>query len=297
VEGQRASALRFGDRRVQAFFTVLVVFSLQARGFTNPEIGLLLAQLLGLDPANYPAGRMTYDLRRLRLHGIIERTPRSHRYQLAASGLRIALLFSRTYAKLLRPKLAKIMPVAYTPDEAPGVISHPLYWPGRDYINRPNFAARRNGTGGGRSLILSGHIDTVRAGSRKWTYDPFGGDVEGNHLYGRGSNDMKAGIATTLVIVEALARLDVRSRGNLIFESGVDEEFGGVNGTLAGRLMGFNADAAVIASPLSCALSGTARRPHSAHPFRRTQPGNPGSLASERDRPGSGVSDGRCRSC
>jgi hypothetical protein len=55
---------------------------------------------------------MTYDLRHFRLHGIIERIPHSHRYQLTAEGLRIALFFSRTYARLLRPKLAQIMPVA-----------------------------------------------------------------------------------------------------------------------------------------------------------------------------------------
>ena len=55
---------------------------------------------------------MTYDLRRLRLHGIIERIPHSHRYQLTPDGLRIALFFSRTYARLLRPKLAEIMPAA-----------------------------------------------------------------------------------------------------------------------------------------------------------------------------------------
>jgi hypothetical protein len=110
VEGQRAAALRFGDPRVQALFAVLVVFSLQLRGFSNQEMRVLLAQLLGLDPANYPAGRMTYDLRRLRLHGIIARIPRSHRYQLTPEGLRIALFFSRTYARLLRPKLAEIIP-------------------------------------------------------------------------------------------------------------------------------------------------------------------------------------------
>ena len=110
VEGQRASALRFGDKHVQALFAVLVVFSLQLRGFNNREMRVLLAQLLGLDPANYPIGRMTYDLRRLRLHGIIERIPHSHRYQLTPDGLRVALFFSRTYVRLLRPKLAEIMP-------------------------------------------------------------------------------------------------------------------------------------------------------------------------------------------
>ena len=66
--------------------------------------------LLALDPAHYPAGRMTYDLRRLRLHGLIERIPKSHRYDVAPTGLRIAHFFSRTYARLLRPKLAQIMP-------------------------------------------------------------------------------------------------------------------------------------------------------------------------------------------
>src|ERR1700688_5004219 len=89
VEGQRASALRFGDKRVQAMFAVLVVFSLQLRGFNNQEMRALLAQLLGLDPAHYPVGKMTYDLRRLRLHGIIERIPHSHRYRLTPNGLRI----------------------------------------------------------------------------------------------------------------------------------------------------------------------------------------------------------------
>jgi hypothetical protein len=110
VDGQRASALRFGDARVQALLSVLVLFSLQLRGFTNQEMRALLAQLLGLDPADYPAGRMTYDLRRLRLHGLIQRIPKSHRYEMTPAGLRIALFFTRTYARLLRPKLAEIMP-------------------------------------------------------------------------------------------------------------------------------------------------------------------------------------------
>ena len=109
VDGQRASALRFGDARVQALLSVLVLFSFQLRGFTNQEMRALLAQLLGLDPAQYPVGRMTYDLRRLRLHGLLQRIPKSHRYEVTPTGLKIALFFSRTYARLLRPKLAEIM--------------------------------------------------------------------------------------------------------------------------------------------------------------------------------------------
>jgi len=111
VAGQRASALRFGDPRVQALLSVVVLFSFQPRGFTNQEMRALLAQLLGLDPAHSPAGRMTYDLRRLRLHSLIQRIPKSHRYEVTPTGLRIALFFSRTYARLLRPKLAEIMAI------------------------------------------------------------------------------------------------------------------------------------------------------------------------------------------
>jgi len=111
VEGQRASALRFGDARVQALLSVLVLFRFQLRGFTNQQMRALLAPLLGLDPAHYPAGRMTYDLRRLRLHGLMERIPHSHRYQVTPAGLRMALFFTRTYARLLRPKLAEIMSI------------------------------------------------------------------------------------------------------------------------------------------------------------------------------------------
>lgn len=140
-------------------------------------------------------------------------------------------------------------PHVYLPGSAPGIAEHPLYWKGRDYTGRPNVCARRAGTGGGRSLILSGHIDTVPVGSRAWSHDPFGAQVEGNRLYGRGAVDMKSGIAVNLFVAEALTALDLRLAGDLTVESVVDEEFGGVNGTLAGRLMGYTADAAVISEP------------------------------------------------
>jgi acetylornithine deacetylase len=140
-------------------------------------------------------------------------------------------------------------PALYRPDEAPGITAHPLYWDGREYADRPNVSARRLGRGGGRSLVLSGHVDTVPIGAEPWTTDPFGGEIRGNRLFGRGSNDMKAGIAMNLFVVEALAALGCELAGDLVFEAVVDEEFGGVNGTLAGRLMGFNGDAAIITEP------------------------------------------------
>ncbi len=140
-------------------------------------------------------------------------------------------------------------PELYRPDQVDGVIDHPLFWAGRDYTDRPNLAARRPGRGGGRSLVLSGHIDTVPVGSACWTRDPFGAAVEGNRLYGRGANDMKGGVATNLFVLQALHELEIQLEGDLVFETVVDEEFGGANGTLAGRVAGFNGDAAVVSEP------------------------------------------------
>lgn len=130
-----------------------------------------------------------------------------------------------------------------------GLEEHALFFPGRDYSNRPNVDARRKGQGGGRSLVLSGHVDTVPRGTQPWTRDPFGGEVEGNLLYGRGSNDMKGGVGTNLFMAEALRDLRIELKGDLIIETVSDEEFGGVNGTIAGRIKGYNGDAAIITEP------------------------------------------------
>ena len=89
------------------------MFSVQTQGFTNAQLRTHLASLLGIHPEHYGAGRMSYDLRRLRLHGLIERIAKTNRYQLTAQGLKVAMFFSRTYARLLRPGLAEITaPVA-----------------------------------------------------------------------------------------------------------------------------------------------------------------------------------------
>ncbi len=140
-------------------------------------------------------------------------------------------------------------PVVYSMEDVPGLTEHPLFLSGRDYTNRPNVGARRRGAGNGRSLLLSGHIDTVPVGSSPWKRDPFGGAIEGNLLYGRGANDMKGGVAINLFVMECLHKLNLQLAGDVLFESVIDEEFGGANGTLAGRLKGFNADAAVISEP------------------------------------------------
>ena len=108
VDGQHASALPFGQERVQALLTVLVMFCLQPDGFRNRQLRPLLAQLLGLPEAQISAGRMSYDLRRLRLHRIIERIPKTQRYRLTDFGLKTALFYSRLYQRLLRPGLSQL---------------------------------------------------------------------------------------------------------------------------------------------------------------------------------------------
>jgi hypothetical protein len=108
VDGQHASALPFGQERVQALLTVLVMFVLQPGGFRNKQLRPLLAQLLGTQESQITAGRMTYDLRRLRLHGMIERVPKTQRYRLTPFGLKAALFYARTYQRLLRPGFSEL---------------------------------------------------------------------------------------------------------------------------------------------------------------------------------------------
>ncbi len=93
-----------------------------SKGFANRDLREPLAPLLGLDPSTITPGHMTYDLRRLRLHGLIERIPKSHRYQLTPFGLRTALFFSRSYTRLLRPGFACL--TSKTPSEGGPPLRH-----------------------------------------------------------------------------------------------------------------------------------------------------------------------------
>lgn len=115
VGRQRVSALRFGDRNIQALWHALVSFDLLPAGFSNGQLRLHLAPLLGLPAEELTPGKMTYHLRRLRLHGFIERIPHSHRYRLTSFGLRVALFFTRAYDHLLRPGLGAIVPALSRP--------------------------------------------------------------------------------------------------------------------------------------------------------------------------------------
>jgi hypothetical protein len=110
VRGQRVSGLPLDRPRSQALFQVLLLFCFLPCGFAAKEVRGLLAQLLGLDPGAIPPGRISYDLRRLRLHGLIERLPGTLRYRPTAEGLRIAAFLSRVSGRVLTPGLAQILP-------------------------------------------------------------------------------------------------------------------------------------------------------------------------------------------
>jgi hypothetical protein len=116
LDGQRAAGLRFGDPRVHALLSALVVFRLLPNGFANRDLREHLAPLLGCHADSLTQGKMSYDLRRLRLHGLIERIPSSHRYHVTDFGFYAALTLHRAHARLLRPALALVTsPLGPTP--------------------------------------------------------------------------------------------------------------------------------------------------------------------------------------
>lgn len=139
--------------------------------------------------------------------------------------------------------------------DVPGLIEHPQYMDGRKYDNRPNVIGRFVGsaadsaTAQGRSLLFSGHADTVYEGVESWTYPPFSGTIADGKLYGRGAYDMKGGMAAALMAIRCVRELCIPLSGDIWVESVVDEEHGGANGTLAGRLRGPAQSMAIIPEP------------------------------------------------
>ena len=112
VNQHRAAALRFADPRVHALLHVMLLFLLVQGTFTHKVLREHLAPLLGKKPSQLTPGRITYDLRRLRLHGLIERIPKTHRYRITAKGLRTAIFYNSLYNRSLRTGLAIISPCA-----------------------------------------------------------------------------------------------------------------------------------------------------------------------------------------
>jgi acetylornithine deacetylase len=130
----------------------------------------------------------------------------------------------------------------------------PLVPPGLGFAGRPQLIARLAGRGAGRSLVLNGHIDVVSVEPRDaWTSDPFTAELRDGNLYGRGSCDMKGGIAAMVLAAETLTGLGVELAGDLLVATNTDEESSGAGGTaLVER--GLRADAGIVTEPTGFAV-------------------------------------------
>jgi acetylornithine deacetylase len=120
---------------------------------------------------------------------------------------------------------------------------------GRTFEGRPNLGGVLAGAGGGRSIMLTGHIDVVPPGAPEhWTSDPFAPVVENGFVRGRGAVDMKGGVACMLTAIEVLKIVGAPLRGDVVFTTAVDEEIGGM-GSLSMVDKGFKADAGIMTEP------------------------------------------------
>jgi acetylornithine deacetylase len=116
----------------------------------------------------------------------------------------------------------------------------------KPYAGRKNLSVRLRGSGRGKSLLLNGHIDTVPSGCGRWSRSPWSGEFKQGRVHGLGSFDMKAGLVANAAVICALKKAGIKTGGDILFESVVDEEWGGGGGTIAARLRGDTADACVI---------------------------------------------------
>ena len=115
----------------------------------------------------------------------------------------------------------------------------------RGYEGRPNVVATLKGAGGGRSLLFNGHVDVIPPGPAEgWTHGAWSGDLDETAVHGRGSSDMKAGLAAMTMAVKAVVASGLRLKGDVVLEYTVDEELSG-NGTLACVQRGYAADAGI----------------------------------------------------
>jgi acetylornithine deacetylase len=117
---------------------------------------------------------------------------------------------------------------------------------GLGFAGRPQLVGRFRAAGGGRSLLLNGHIDVVSAEPReRWASDPFAAEIRDGRLYGRGACDMKGGVAAMVLAAVAIADCEIELEGELIVSTVTDEEWNGA-GALALATRGIVADAGIV---------------------------------------------------
>src|SRR6516165_9725228 len=123
---------------------------------------------------------------------------------------------------------------------------HPAYRPvDRGYEGRPNIVATLKGSGGGRSLLLNGHTDVIPVGGGEgWSDNPWSATIKNGRIYGRGSADMKSGVASHIMAVESLLAAGLKAKGDVYINVVVDEEVSG-HGTLDTAIRGYKADAGI----------------------------------------------------
>lgn len=134
---------------------------------------------------------------------------------------------------------------------------YPGYYKGRPMNDRPILYGCYKGTGQGRSLLLTGHADVVKAGEG-WTRDPFGAAIEGNRVYGRGAVDMKGGIAAMIMAARAVIESGIKLRGDIQVSTVPDEEAGGM-GSLDYVHRGFLSDGAIMTEPTNLEIGPMCR--------------------------------------
>jgi acetylornithine deacetylase len=135
------------------------------------------------------------------------------------------------------------------PDASQALADPYAGYPALPYAGRSSVVGKLPGTGGGRSLHLSGHVDVVPVDpADDWTCDPWGGVVADGRLWGRGAGDMKGGLAAYLVAAAAIAEVCDDLRGDLVVSSVIEEECGG-NGMWSVVNAGHNGDATLIGEP------------------------------------------------
>jgi acetylornithine deacetylase len=147
------------------------------------------------------------------------------------------------------------------PSELKDLHDHPAFCddgvPFRDRLNvvgRWGGSHRKRTKDRARSLILNGHMDVVPTGAESlWSESPWSGSIHDGRIYGRGSCDMKAGLAANIFAIQALQSLGFVPNGDVLIESVIGEESGGA-GTLATIVKGFKADAAIITEPTQLRL-------------------------------------------
>ena len=123
---------------------------------------------------------------------------------------------------------------------------HPGYIPvEQGYKGRPNIVATWKGVGGGRSLLLNGHTDVIPVGNGEgWSDNPWSAKVRDGRIYGRGSCDMKSGVASHILAVELLKAAGIKLKGDVLIDIVIDEEISG-HGTLDTVIRGYKADAGI----------------------------------------------------